>query len=322
MAPDGFRRLVPLTARPVQASRRLTAGFRFPTIEARCPAERVRTRGTTRGGGRTIPLRERKFVGGARRRGAGAGNSGIDPKDTVEGAEIGSVSKNSAGKMPASEIAAFAAHLSTVAKETPATFNLTAGLVTTVGVTGDNLQTKITAAIAAKAAYHQAVRDQETARVACASAIAAAGRAVFSDVSLAPGLIAALGFKPHATDRTKIVPVTPIELTATPTSNGDLVLKWNRFTNAVAVNFIVESRVPGGNWRFIQDTTKVKTSLSGFPQGQVVEFRVSASKNGIVSEPSTTVTAYPLAAPASVAPAASPGLRVVSNEASELQKTG
>lgn len=164
----------------------------------------------------------------------------------------------------------------------------------------DAIATDKTALVAAngavaKAAYHAAVQDRDAKAGATTHAVADLARTAYANAAVTSTMIAALGLQPRASRGTKVVPTTPIHLTGTPMPNGDIRLAWNCYGNAASVNFIVEAQTGAGEWAFVQDTTVAKITLWGYAPGVAVSFRVSASKNKVVS---ATVSPSSVAAPA------------------------
>ena len=144
----------------------------------------------------------------------------------------------------------------------------------------------------ARALYRQTVADRENARKGAADAAAQVARTVYANPAVTPGMIVGLGLQPRSTARTRVVPVTPLKLTATPQNTGAVLLEWDRNGNAPGVNFLVEAKLGAGEWALAQDTTATRILLTGFAAGAPVVFRVSASKNKTTSEPSADVSPW------------------------------
>lgn len=176
------------------------------------------------------------------------------------------------------------------------------GPLTTYGVstaqiaalaTGDtDLAAAITAVVAAKAAYHSAIQARDAKQDECLSAMVSIAKTVYANSAVTPTMIAALGLQPHSTSRTRITPATPTELTATPSPDGTVLLKWNRNANPSGVNFLIETQTGTGDWTFLQDTGAARVQISGYTPGVSVSFRVTASKNGLMSAASLPTVIY------------------------------
>ena len=144
----------------------------------------------------------------------------------------------------------------------------------------------------ARALLRQVVTDREGARKLAAEAASGIANMVYANPAVTPGMIASLGLQPRSTSRTKVVPETPLRLTATPQPTGAILLEWDRNGNAPGVNFLVEAKLGAGEWGLAQDTTATRVLLAGFAAGAPVVFRVSASKNKTTSEPTVSVSPW------------------------------
>ena len=160
----------------------------------------------------------------------------------------------------------------------------------------ENLGLNNTEVDSARVAYRKAVADRENARKRAADAAAQVARTVYANPAVSPGMIQGLGLQPRSTSRAKVVPVSPLRLTATPQNTGAVLLEWDRNGNAPGVNFLVEAKLGAGEWTLAQDTTATRILLTGFAAGAPVAFRVSASKNKTTSEPTAPVSAWPIPA--------------------------
>lgn len=157
------------------------------------------------------------------------------------------------------------------------------------GVT--DLTTANAAVQAAKNAYHAAVRDRAAKDVVCTKAAASVATTVYGSAAT-EAQISALGLSPRAKERTKVTPKTVVDLSAVPAVDGDVTLKWGRNGNATGVVFLVESQSGTGPWTFVQGTTRCRATLRGYAPGVTANFRVIASKNGVVANPSPVVPVY------------------------------
>lgn len=176
---------------------------------------------------------------------------------------------------------------------TPAAYGITTGQVGFLGAQRDALETANQAATNAKAAARAAIQDRDAKGASCTTVVATIANIVYANPAVTPAMIADLGLSPRSTTRTRVVPVTPLRLTAIPQPTGAILVEWDRNGNPSGVNFVVEAQVGGGDWRFVQDTTATRLLLSGYAPGMPVSFRVSASKNKTTSDPSSVATLYP-----------------------------
>ena len=165
---------------------------------------------------------------------------------------------------------------------------------TSLGVANDAVESS-------RAAWHEAVQERLIVQQRCSDAVVSVANTAYGNPLVTPSMIAALGLSPRSKARAKVVPQTPIELTATPTNNGTIVVRWNRNGNPQGVNFLVEGRSGGGEWGLLQDTTAASLKLSGFA-GQAMEFRVAASKGGVTSAPSEVASVFTAVEPSEDSP--------------------
>lgn len=184
----------------------------------------------------------------------------------------------------------------------------TVGFAATVGgnTTGyKTTTTKVTAVTTAQSVFDSAILDFEAAKAAFAAASdakAAARQSLLSSISVvtrdiygggvSDSMVSAAGLEPRDAVRTPVVPLQPTELMVTPFADGTVQLKWNRNGNARNMNFIVESAVDGESWAIVNSTSKSRITLSGYAPGNEAFFRVRATKDGDVSEPSNTEAIY------------------------------
>jgi hypothetical protein len=108
-------------------------------------------------------------------------------------------------------------------------------------------------------------------------------------------MIAAAGFAVHDTSGTAVVPNQPVDLLATPFSDGTVSLRWGRNGNPNGVSFLIEAREDGSSeWEFVASTTKARLTVNGFAPGEPRWFRVVATKNDLSSLPSNEAPIYPV----------------------------
>ncbi len=214
------------------------------------------------------------------------------------------MASNNLQKLTPDELLALANQMKTTIGPGPLNlYGVSAGQIAALASGDTDLGTSITGVVSAKAAYHSAVQNRDTKQGVCLGAIVSIAKSIYANPAVTPAMISALGLQPHSTTRTKVTPSTPTELTATPSPDGNVLLKWNRNGNPSSVNFLIESQTGTGAWTFVQDTGKARVTLGGYVPGVAVSFRVVASKNGLMSAASTTAAIY-------AAPPSAPALQI------------
>ena len=184
----------------------------------------------------------------------------------------------------------------------------TVGFAATVGANTSGYKTtttKVTAVTTAQSVFDSAILDFEAAKAAFAAASeakAAARQSLLTSISavardiyggnVSDSMVSAAGLEPRDSVRTPVAALQPTELMVTPFADGNVQLKWNRNGNASGMNFIIEAAVDGESWTIVNSTSKTRITLSGYAPGNQVFFRVRATKDGNVSEPSNTEAIY------------------------------
>ncbi len=176
-------------------------------------------------------------------------------------------------------------------------------------------QASVTALLAADAALGAAINAQKAAeiaaktataqkaakRVAVAAALGAIQATADANPAVTNEMLVALGFSPRrggAKPQPK-VPATVTGLSADPSANGSVKLKWGRNGNAPTTMFVVETSADGAAWTFLKTTTRCSYLAEGFVPGAAAFFRVTATTSVAASLPSLPVAIY-APAPATV----------------------
>ena len=155
------------------------------------------------------------------------------------------------------------------------------------------LQAAVDSTEAKRIAYLTEKQTRDTFRANCARAAAAVSQAIYASPSVSPAMIVAAGLTPRSTSRTKVVPVTPAWVRAIPKVNGDVQVEWDRTGNAPGVGFVLETKTPGGEWRYAGTTTATRLVVKDCTPGVLAMFRVIASKNAVAATPSADVAVFP-----------------------------
>ena len=115
---------------------------------------------------------------------------------------------------------------------------------------------------------------------------------ILANPSVSSGLKSQLGLNVTPTPYGP-VPV-PTEFSALAMSNGGVSFLWNRNGNPSTTTFALEAKYgTSSEWVLVTNTTKTRLTLGGFTPGDQVTFRVTASRGGETSLPSTEVLIYP-----------------------------
>lgn len=148
----------------------------------------------------------------------------------------------------------------------------------------------IPAADNARVASKAATQALDTARQSSLEALGAIGSTIYYNPDVTDEMIADAGYAVHDSTATKNFPFQVTNLTATPNDTGTVRFTWDASGNVYPTTYIVEGRASESDpWTLVGTTTKTRVSLSGFTPGATHYFRVKASKNGQVSDPSATV---------------------------------
>ena len=169
----------------------------------------------------------------------------------------------------------------------PTTFGLTAPEATAMSDAADLYATALLDLQAAEAAFEAAKVARDSQRVALLDTFCGYLNQMYATQTVTDESIASLTLAVRDQTRTPIVPTIPTDVLATPFADGTVKLTWNRNGSAYGVVFTIEmAPADATSWTVIGNTTKAKATFSGFNPGTPCWFRVIASKNGIVSDPS------------------------------------
>lgn len=188
-------------------------------------------------------------------------------------------------KLPDLDLAADATAIAASITASPTTFGLTALQATEMSDIAELFTDSIAAAEAARVAAESAAFDKDEQRDALLSIFSQYLNLMYATPGVTASEIMTLGLEPRSTSRTPVVPVTPLDVLATPFANGTVKINWNRGGNKYGVLFEIEcSDADESNWAVCGTTTKQSITLSGFDPGVPKWFRVRATKNGEYSD--------------------------------------
>ena len=118
---------------------------------------------------------------------------------------------------------------------------------------------------------------------------------------------------------TVTAPGVPTSLSATP-GNGIVTLSWTAPSDTggrTITDYKIEYRTSGGSWQTFADGTSTSTSatVTGLSNGQVYQFRISATNNIGTGSASNIVSATPIATVQATAPSAPTNLAATTGNA-------
>lgn len=202
------------------------------------------------------------------------------------------MAENTYSKLSDAQLVTFIAQAGAAFTPTPANYGLTAAQVTALTTAGTDLDTSITAATAAEAAFRSAIQDKNTKREAALSNVQLCAGLMYATPNIKASTIAAAGFQPHDTSPTPILPQEPTALVAFPNANGTTFLSWERNGNPYGVEFVIETSPDGAAWTQSAVTKKKSYTMDNCPPGVAKWFRVKATNRGLTSVASTAVAIY------------------------------
>lgn len=171
-----------------------------------------------------------------------------------------------------------------------AELNLTAEDILAINNVTNTFATDLTATQAAKDTYQGTVATKNKSKADLSSVVRAYAKQFKSIQGISPLILNQLGIVGSGSTG-PVVQVT--DLTVTGCDNGVNSLKWNRSTNADGTIFIVEYRAEGtSTWIFGAAVTKTAFAHTGQIPGEMVWYRVTATRAGINSAPCPAVAAY------------------------------
>lgn len=186
-----------------------------------------------------------------------------------------------------------ASFIATTVSAAPGSFGLSATEATAMSDASDLYATTLLDFQAAQAALDAAKAARDTQREAMLDTFCAYLKIMYATPSVTDESIASLTLAIRDETRTPVVPTTPVDLLATPFADGTVTVSWKRNGNPYGVVFTVETaEADATHWTVLGNTTKARETYSGFVPGVPRWFRVTASKNGIVSDPSFLAGIY------------------------------
>ncbi len=202
------------------------------------------------------------------------------------------MAKNTFYSLGAEPLLTFSGTAYAVISGSPLLYGITPALLTNLAAANTALDTAISDASAAEAAFHAAVAEKNTAMQDVINGLSAISPGIYNNTALTDGQIAATGFQPRDHERTPVVPQTPTDLIANAFANGTVNLSWNRNGNPYGVIFVIEASFDGSAWVQVGSTKTRSTTLSGFQPGTTRWFRIRSTTKSQQSANSTSVAIY------------------------------
>ncbi|MCE9559177.1 MAG: fibronectin type III domain-containing protein [Armatimonadetes bacterium] len=186
----------------------------------------------------------------------------------------------------------FYKNLAATAATEAAALSLTPSELTTLQNVATDFGDANLAVQAAYDAYRAALETRKIAEAAAESLTRGYNRQ-WQNTGVPASVIASLGLPVHESGPTFSPPASPLTLSATAFSNGEVKLKWKRNGNIDGTQFVVETSADGQIWQFLTVSTSSRLSLNHFEPGVRVYFRVYAKRRTEVSAPSPATVIYP-----------------------------
>lgn len=151
--------------------------------------------------------------------------------------------------------------------------------------------TSFDTAATAQSVSKGATKSREDQRLATTHVIGEFNEQWQANPLVTDAILADLQLPVHKTIPSNNAPVAPLTLTATPTSTGQVKVKWNRNGNSKTTTFWLQWD-DNGTWTTIFAGTAAKATLEDWPINVPATFRVLAAKKNQVSGPSNTATIW------------------------------
>lgn len=172
--------------------------------------------------------------------------------------------------------------------------DLTAPDIEAITSTGDDYIASLQALQEAKAAYEAAVMNKNDAKQASIDLNRTYVAKFQAITGLSNDIFQALQIPARGTQGTKGPALEPSNLIATTTPSGKVTLKYSRNGNSNTTVFTVQqSTNSGATWSNVYSSNRTRVTLNGYTPGNMVWFRVFATRNNTSSNPTTPVMIWP-----------------------------
>lgn len=204
------------------------------------------------------------------------------------------MARNNLHKKPDSTLLMLTGLFNDVVSPDPATYALTADELTELAEAIASLDSAAQSAATIRGELASAYVAKAKERDRLLGRFTTLVNKIYANPTVTDAMITATGLEPRDAGRSRIVPVRPANLIATPSAIGTVELKWDKNGNAYGVSYHIEvAGKDSSSWTMLTSTTRTSITLSGFEPGVMRWFRVSANKNGTTSRPSFSSVIYP-----------------------------
>lgn len=188
------------------------------------------------------------------------------------------------------ELSAWLTNFNTVAAANPGPLGLDPAEPTQITTAKSNFQTALSDKVAAAAATLATTSSKNQTRVAALATIRVFVNGWYAAGNVSDDLLLQLGIVPHDEGGSTVPVFVPSNLICNP-RNVTNKLQWGRAGNAEGTNFVIEHMQPGGEWVYLDSTTKVRYNVADAVPGVQVSYRVYAERGSDKSGYSNVVTA-------------------------------
>lgn len=175
----------------------------------------------------------------------------------------------------------------------PGAYGVSAGIVADLAACETEFATDITQLVAARAAALAATQARDASRRAASEVLSRLAASLYANPNVSDAMLADAGFAPRDKKRTRQKPHQPTNLLAKPDIHGNVALTWEPSGNSYGVTYVIEwRREDSESWSFLGTTTRKRARFRGFAPGVPAWFRVTASRNTVVSAPCYPASIY------------------------------
>ncbi len=170
----------------------------------------------------------------------------------------------------------------------PAAVGLVADDVSGLAALRADFNTKLAAALAAKAALANAVAEKDASRATLQNTLRRLAKRIQADPTVTDDARRAAGIPVPDRVRSTNAPITPSQLVAVEDGSSAALLSWNSNGNTSGIRYVVEKRVGNaGEWSLVDVVSATKKRVVGLTPGVRVDFRVKARRGAVDSDPSS-----------------------------------
>lgn len=167
-----------------------------------------------------------------------------------------------------------------------------AGLTEIAGA-ATGFTTNLNSWVGARSAANLAKDNKDAQKKASKIIVSKWAKTFRANPAVPDALLDQLDLPRHKTPGTKTPPTTPLDLVATPDVQALVGLRWKRNGNNGTTQFVVEAQTaPDGDWSIVGTTLKVRFSHQA-ELGMYVAYRVTATRDGLDSQPTVPVVLWP-----------------------------